>query len=82
MEFCQANGVDVVQLAVQFSVAHPQIATTLIGSANPENIRRNVAWAEAEPDFALIGRVLDVLRPIHNHNFTRGRPENRDPILA
>ncbi|OHE89364.1 MAG: aldo/keto reductase, partial [Verrucomicrobia bacterium RIFCSPLOWO2_12_FULL_64_8] len=75
VEFCQAKGVDIVQLAVQFSVAHPQIAPTLIGTANPENIRWNVAWAEAEPDFALIGRVLEVLRPIHNHNFTRGRPE-------
>jgi len=82
VEFCQSQGVDLVKLAVQFAIAHPQIATTLIGTANPENIRKNVAWAEEEPDFELIGQVLALLRPIHNHNFTRGRPENRDPILA
>jgi L-galactose dehydrogenase len=82
VEFCQRQGVDIVKLAVQFSVAHPQIATTLIGTANPDNIRKNVQWAEEEPDFELIGRLLEILRPIHNHNFTRGRPENRDPILA
>ncbi|MEY3775769.1 MAG: hypothetical protein RLZZ129_2549, partial [Verrucomicrobiota bacterium] len=29
-----------------------------------------------------IVKVREILRPIHNHNFTRGRPENRDPILA
>lgn len=82
VEFCQLNGVDIVKLAVQFSIAHPRIATTLIGTANPENIRRNVGWAMEEPDFELIGQVLAILRPIHNHNFTRGRPENRDPISS
>jgi L-galactose dehydrogenase len=82
VEFCEARGVDIVKLAVQFSVSHPQIATTLVGTANPENIRRNIAWAEEAPDFELIGQVLSLLRPIHNHNFTRGRPENRDPVLA
>lgn len=82
VEFCQREGVDIVKLAVQFCIAHPGIATTLIGTANPENIRRNVAWAEEPPDFTLIARVLDLLRPIHNHNFTRGRPENRDEIIG
>lgn len=82
VEFCESRGVDIVKLAVQFSVAHPQIATTLVGTANPDNIRKNIAWAEEEPDFELIGQVLAILRPIHNHNFTRGRPENRDPIVC
>ena len=82
VEFCRAQGVDIVKLAVQFCVAHPQIATTLVGTANPENIRKNVAWADEAPDFELIGRVLELLCPIHNHNFTRGLPENRDPIIA
>jgi L-galactose dehydrogenase len=81
VEFCRARGVDLVKLAVQFCVAHPQIATTLVGTANPENIRKNVAWAEEAPDFELIGQVRTLLRPIHQHNFTRGRPENRDPLI-
>ncbi|HWA27848.1 MAG TPA: aldo/keto reductase [Lacunisphaera sp.] len=82
VEFCRARGVDIVKLALQFCVAHPGIATTLVGTANPENIRKNVAWAEEAPDFELIGQVLALLGPIRNHNFTRGRPENRDPIIA
>lgn len=81
-EFCRARGADIVQLAVQFSVAHPDIATTVIGSASAENVRKNVAYAEAPIDFELMAEVLALLRPIRNHNFTRGRPENRDPILA
>ena len=82
VEFCTAQGVDIVKLAVQFCVAHPGIATTLVGTANPDNIRQNVAWAEEAPDFELIGRVLALLKPIHNHNYTRGLPENRDPLVA
>lgn len=82
VEYCQSVGADIVHLAVQFCVAHPGIATTLIGSANSDNIRKNVAYAEAPIDFALMAKVLELLQPIHNHNFTRGRPENRDPIIA
>jgi L-galactose dehydrogenase len=82
VEYCQSVGADIVKLAVQFCVAHPGIATTLVGSANPDNIRKNIAYAEAPPDFELMGKVLELLRPIHNHNFTRGRPENRDPVIG
>lgn len=82
VEFCGSVGADIVKLAIQFSISHPGIATTLVGSANPENIRRNVAYAEEPVDAELLQRVLEILRPIHNHNFTRGRPENHDPIVA
>ncbi len=82
VEFCQSVGVDIVKLAVQFCVAHPGIATTLVGSASPENIRKNAAWAAEPIDFELMAKVLEILKPIHNHNFTRGRPENRDEIVA
>lgn len=82
VEYCQSIGADIVKLAVQFCVAHPGIATTLIGSANPENIRKNVAYADEPIDFELMAKVLERLKPIHNHNFTRGRPENRDPIIS
>lgn len=37
-------GVDIARLALQFSVAHPEIATTIAGSANPANIRRWSEW--------------------------------------
>lgn len=82
VEHCRRRGLDLVKLAIQFSVGHPDIATTLVGTANPENIRRNVAWALDPVDEAEIAAVLEILRPVHNHNFTRGRPENRDPIVA
>ena len=80
-EFCRARGVDIVKLAVQFAVAHPGIATTVVGTASPDNMRKNVAYAEEPIDAALLAEVLEVLRPIRDHNFTRGLPENRDPLF-
>ncbi len=82
VEYCKAVGADIAKLAIQFATHHPQIATTLVGTASPENIRKNVAALEEPIDFELMARVLEILRPIKNHNFTRGRPENRDAIVA
>jgi len=82
VDYCRSIGVDIVRLAVQYSLSHPGIATTLVSTANPRNILRNIECATAPIDFELMARVLEILRPVHNHNFTRGRPENRDPISS
>ncbi len=82
VDYCAAVGADITKLAIQFAVQHPGIATTLVGTASPENIRKNAACAEAPIDPELMAKVLKVLKPIHNHNFTRGRPENRDEIIG
>lgn len=81
VDYCKSVGADIVKLAVQFCVAHPGISTTLVSSANPSNIRKNVACIDAPIDLELMSTVLDILKPIQNHNFTRGLPENRDPII-
>jgi aryl-alcohol dehydrogenase-like predicted oxidoreductase len=39
---CAAKGSDIAKLALQFSLQHPDITTTVSGSANPTNIRN---WA-------------------------------------
>jgi len=82
VDYCRSVGADIVKLAIQFAVSHPAIATTLVGSANPANIRKNIAYAGEPIDFELMAKVLELLKPIRNHNFTRGRPENRDAIVA
>lgn len=82
VEYCKAQGVDIVKLAVQYSLSHPGIATTLVGSASAENMLKNISFAESPVEFEHIARVLEILKPIHNHNFTRGLPENRDEIVS
>jgi L-galactose dehydrogenase len=61
--FCRSQGVDIAQLALQFSLAHPGIATTLVSTAEPENIAKNVRWIETPPDPALLAAVQAKLMP-------------------
>jgi aryl-alcohol dehydrogenase-like predicted oxidoreductase len=82
MEHCRAKGVDIVQLALQFACDNEAIASTLVGSANPDNIRANIGYLEQTFDRELLAEVMEILDPIHNFNFTRGLPQNRDPILG
>jgi aryl-alcohol dehydrogenase-like predicted oxidoreductase len=82
MEHCRAKGVDIVQLALQFACDNEAIASTLVGSANPDNIRANIGYLEQPFDRELLAEVMEILEPIHNFNFTRGLPQNRDPILG
>src|SRR5205809_826329 len=49
-EHCAKQGVDIAKLALQFSIANPDIATTIAGSANPDNIRNWAKWIEEPLD--------------------------------
>lgn len=68
-EFCRAEGVSISQLALQFSSGNPDIPTTLFSSANPDSVERNVRWHEESCDKVLLNRVLEILKPVYNHEW-------------
>jgi aryl-alcohol dehydrogenase-like predicted oxidoreductase len=74
--FCRDKGENIVKLAVQFSVANPNLTTTLVGTASPENIQKNVRWVQESMDEELLAAVLNILEPIRNRTWPSGRPEN------
>ena len=73
---CAAKGVDIAKLALQFSLAHPDIATTVSGSANPTNIRNWAKWAAEPIDRELLAEVQAIFAPVKNLGHTEGLPEN------
>ncbi len=73
---CRDEGVDIAQLALQYSLSHPQLATTIAGSANPDNIRKWARWAAAPIDDGLLARVMEEFRPVRNIGHVEGLPEN------
>ena len=79
---CTAAGIDIAQLALQFSIAHPQMTTCVTGSANPDRIKQWVEWAAQPIDEPLLKEVVEILQPIHNWCYVEGRPENNDPPTA
>lgn len=81
-EHCSRRGEDIAKLALQYSLAHLDLATCVTGSADPTRVAQWARW-EAEPmDELLLAEVLEILRPIHNWFYVEGRAENNDPLPA
>jgi len=75
-EFCAQRGVDIDQLALQFSCANADIATTIAGSANPENIRNWARWLQQPLDRELLEGVQRIFKPVKNLGHAEGLPKN------
>lgn len=73
---CADRGTDIAKLALQFSVAHPDIATTIAGSANPANIRRWSEWIQEPIDSELLRQVLGIFSTVKNLGHLEGLAEN------
>lgn len=73
---CQSRGVDIAKLALQFSISDARIATTVAGSANPDNIRNWAKWAMEPIDEGLLREVREVFEPVRNIGHVEGLPEN------
>ena len=58
---CADKGYAIERLAIQYSVSDPRIAGTLFSSANPENVKRNIQWANEEPDWQLVKEVQEII---------------------
>jgi aryl-alcohol dehydrogenase-like predicted oxidoreductase len=59
--YCESKNYPIERLAVQYSVSNPRIAGTLFSSANPENVKRNIQWANEEPDWELVKEVKAII---------------------
>jgi L-galactose dehydrogenase len=73
---CASRGVDIAQLALQFSCENPRLITTIAGSANPANIRKWAEWLEQPVDRALLEEVLAIFSPVRNTGHSEGLKEN------
>lgn len=60
-QYCAEKNYPIEKLAVQYSVSNPRIASTLFSSANPENVKRNIEWANEAPDWQLVEEVKDII---------------------
>ena len=69
---CAAQGADIADLALSFSLSHPQIATTLVGMGTADEVRRNLAAAETVPDPLLLAQVREILQPVRDVSWPSG----------
>ncbi|MBB3111306.1 aryl-alcohol dehydrogenase-like predicted oxidoreductase [Paenibacillus phyllosphaerae] len=81
-KLAEERGSDIAKLAIQFSTGNPAIPTTLVSTANPDNIARNIAWTDESVDTELLEEVLEVLKPVHNQTWVSGLPQYNVAIQA
>ena len=60
---CTEKGYPIEKLAMQYAVSNPRIPTTLFSSANPDNVKRNLAFVEEPIDWQLVHEVQDIIGP-------------------
>jgi aryl-alcohol dehydrogenase-like predicted oxidoreductase len=75
-KLCADNGVDIAQLALQFSCENPDIASTVAGSANPNNVAKWAKWLAEPIDRELLIAVQEIFEPVKNIGHIEGLPEN------
>ena len=61
VQHCLSKNYPIEKLAIQYSVSHPRIATTLFSSANPLNVIKNIEYAEEPIDWQLVQEVKDII---------------------
>jgi L-galactose dehydrogenase len=77
---CADRGTDIARLALQFAAARADIASTLVGSADPTNVEQTIAWSQEPFDPGLLAEVEAVLAPVRDQTWPSGRPENADSV--
>ncbi len=75
-KLCAEHDTDIAQLALQFSCEHPDLATTIAGSANPKNIAKWAEWLDAPIDRDLLAKVQAIFAPVKDLGHNEGLPEN------
>jgi L-galactose dehydrogenase len=76
--YCRSQGVDIADLAMQFVLNHPHVATTLVGMSKIRSVKRNLRAVGKTPDPELLDKVQKMIKPVANTVWMEGRPENDD----
>jgi L-galactose dehydrogenase len=73
---CRKRRSPLARLALQFALARPDIATTLIGMSSPKEVRENVRCLTERVDQDLLADVEKTLEPIRNQSWPSGLADN------
>ncbi|MFC3121558.1 aldo/keto reductase [Agaribacter flavus] len=74
---CLEHGVDPTEISLQFAMDHEDISSTLVGTASPVNIEKNVAWAKKQMNSSLAHELRSLFADL-TCTWPSGYPENQD----
>jgi L-galactose dehydrogenase len=76
---CREHGTTISNLAMQFALAHEDVAITLVGMSKVRHVEANVQIVGTQADPELLAEVLEMIKPVANIYWKEGLPENDDP---
>ncbi|MHC4646604.1 MAG: aldo/keto reductase [Planctomycetota bacterium] len=77
--FCREHNTTISKLALQFALAHKDVAITLIGMSKLHHVEANVGIVGMQADPEVLAEVLEMIKPVANICWKEGLPENDDP---
>jgi L-galactose dehydrogenase len=78
-QLCRERGTTISDLAMQFALAHKEVAITLVGMSKVRHVEANIKIVGTEADSDLLAEVLEMIKPVANIYWKEGLPENDDP---
>jgi L-galactose dehydrogenase len=76
---CREHDTTISNLAMQFALAHKDVAVTLVGMSKVRHVNANVEIVGTQADPELLAEVLEMIKPVANIYWKEGLPENDDP---
>jgi L-galactose dehydrogenase len=77
VEICKARGLDIVSVALKFSLDNPNFASTLVGMSTREQVAENLESMKMHNDPELLAEIRTAVAPVFNYVWPSGRPENQ-----
>lgn len=78
-QLCRRHGTSISDLALQFALAHKDVAITLIGMSKVRHVDANIRVVGVEPNPDLLAKALEMIKPVANIYWKEALPENDDP---
>lgn len=66
---CKSSNYRIEHLAIKYAVSNPGIASTLVSTSKPQNIRNNVKWASENLNDKLLADVSNILQAVHRETW-------------
>jgi L-galactose dehydrogenase len=79
VEMVRDRGYRITDVALQFALAHPAIASTCVGMRSVEEVEQNIAAIGGSVDRTLLADIDSLVAPIKNLNWSQGHEEYADP---
>lgn len=73
---CKARGKNIAEVALQYAMHGPEIASTLCGMRTPAEVTSNLAAYRSTPDDELMAELHAIAAPVKNRTWHEGLPEN------